>query len=72
MGASWRETLIAELRALRANDPVKLLSMYRHLKGLGVENQLPPHVSFTGMIDAIVEDEPRRQQSADPPEEMTE
>ena len=51
---------MAELRDLRASDPVKLLAMYRHLAGLGVDNQLPRGVSFMSMIDALLDDEGKR------------
>jgi len=50
----------ADLYAMKATDPIKLLALYRHIKGLGVDSQLPPHVSFNTMIDAILQHEQRQ------------
>jgi hypothetical protein len=54
---NWREMRAAELRELRQCDPIKLLAMYRNLVGLGVDSQLPQGVSFTAMIEALLDDE---------------
>ena len=60
--ADWRQIRRAELVELRSADPVKLLALYRGLKGLGVDSRLPPGVSFTSMIDALLDEEARRRE----------
>jgi hypothetical protein len=54
------ESRRAELYAMKATDPIELLALYRHMTGLGVDSQLPHHVSFNMMIDAILEHEQRQ------------
>jgi hypothetical protein len=60
---SWREHRMDELMQIRTSDPMKLICMYRYLKGLGECNQLPYGVSFTSMIRAILDDEANQQSS---------
>jgi hypothetical protein len=54
------------LSGLRSSDPVRLITMYRDIAGLTVDNQLPYRTSFTGMIEAILaSEEQSRQHMAD-------
>jgi hypothetical protein len=53
----WRELRLCELHALKSTDPAKLISMYRGVASLSVDNRLPRGVSFTGMINAILDHE---------------
>jgi hypothetical protein len=62
MAGSWREQRFSELLALRASDPVTLISMYCQLAGLGASNQLPAGVSFMSMIDALLDAEALKRQ----------
>ena len=51
-----RERRVAELRVLQYNDPRGLIEQYCRVMGEIATNQLP-HVSFSRMIDTIVDHE---------------
>jgi hypothetical protein len=51
-----RERRVAELRVLQFNDPRHLIEQYCKIAGELTSKQLP-HVSFSRMIDAIVDHE---------------
>ncbi len=45
----------AQLWGVRASDPAKLVSLYRYAVGLDVLDQLPAGVTFTEMVDTILD-----------------
>lgn len=53
------ERRVAELRALQQADPRALIDLYCRLKGQVSTSQLPLGVSFSRMIESIVEQEER-------------
>jgi len=59
----FREHRLAELRALLSSDPRSLIDRYCLISGELGGKQLP-HVSFTRMIDAILEHEEQTEKSA--------
>ena len=54
MDEAFRERRAAELRALQSNDPRELIAKYCEISGSPASNQLPHGVSFSRMIEAIV------------------
>jgi hypothetical protein len=58
-----RERRIAELRALQANDPRELIAKYCEIAGEMVGSQLPHRVSFSRMIDSIIDFEAASEKS---------
>jgi len=56
MDESTRERRVAELRVLQFHDPRHLIEQYCKITGEASSNQLP-HVSFSRMIDTIVDHE---------------
>ena len=52
-----RERRIAELRAMQLNNPRNLIEKYCKIAGESTSKQLPHGVSFSRMIDVIVEHE---------------
>ena len=63
MDESKRERRVAELRVLQFNDPRGLIEQYCRITGEAATNQLP-HVSFSRMIDTIVDHEAVREKSS--------
>ena len=58
MSQSWRERRRAELGAARSGlELLKIVLLYRDAVGLDLFEQLPPHLCFADMIDAIIERE---------------
>jgi hypothetical protein len=57
MPVSWRENRLSQLNAMRSHDPARIISMYRAIAGLTVDNQLPHNASFMSMIGVILENE---------------
>jgi hypothetical protein len=53
-----RAARIAELQEIRERDPVALLLAYRRIAGLNATESLPSGVTFTMIIQAIVDNEP--------------
>ena len=54
---SLRERRVAELRVLQCSDPRELIDQYCKITGESNGNQLPHQVSFSRMIDTIVDHE---------------
>ena len=54
MDDAFRERRVAELRVLQSSDPRELLAKYCEISGELASNQLPHGVSFSRMIEAIV------------------
>jgi len=52
-----RAARIAELREIRERDPVALPLAYRRIAGLNATESLPSGVTFTMIIQAIVDSE---------------
>jgi hypothetical protein len=44
----------AELAVLKQNDPQRIVSLYRRVFHLPESKQMPPHVGFNLMIEAIL------------------
>ena len=63
MDEVFRERRIAELRALQSSDPRELIAKYCEIAGEPTGNQLPHGVSFSRMIDAIVDFEATSEKS---------
>ena len=57
MSVIWRQNREAELRALSHANPARLVGMFRAISGLDELRQLPLSVSFTSMIEAILDHE---------------
>jgi hypothetical protein len=53
------ERRAAELHLLRATDPAQIIDYYRRIAAVSADGQLPPGVSFTKMIHAILVHEVR-------------
>jgi hypothetical protein len=64
MSDSWRERRRAELAAPRSLELLRLVLLYREARGLDLYEQLPAGLSFSEMIDAIVEHESEQLQRA--------
>ena len=54
MDEACRERRMAELRVLQSSDPRELITKYCEISGELASNQLPHGVSFSRMIEAIV------------------
>jgi len=63
MDESTRERRVAELRVLQFNDPRGLIEQYCRITGEVSTSQLP-HVSFSRMIDTIVDHEAADEKSS--------
>ncbi len=63
MDESTRERRVAELRVLQFNDPRNLIERYCKISGEASSKQLP-HVSFSRMIDTIVDHEAQTEKSS--------
>ena len=63
MDDAFRERRTGELRALQTNDPRELLAKYCEITGQLASSQLPHGVSFSRMIDAIVDFESASEKS---------
>jgi hypothetical protein len=57
MDDATRERRIAELRVMQFNNPRHLIEEYRRIAGESASNQMPHGVSFSRMIDTIVDHE---------------
>jgi hypothetical protein len=64
MSDSWRVWRAAELRALSNSDPSRIIGIYRHAADLDELRPLPPKVSFTSMIEMILDHEEEVQRFA--------
>jgi hypothetical protein len=64
MDEALRERRVAELRVLQFNNPRELIDYYRHLVGESPSTQMPLGVSFSRMIDTIVDHEIHGEKSA--------
>jgi hypothetical protein len=54
---------VAELRVLQCNDPRELIDQYCKIAGESNGKQMPHGVSFSRMIDTIVEHEAEAERS---------
>jgi hypothetical protein len=63
MDEAFRDRRAAELRALQSNDPRELIAKYCEISGEATSNQLPHGVSFSRMIETIVNFEARSEKS---------
>ena len=63
MDDTLRQRRVAELRVLQFSDPRNLINRYRAIAGEPVSNQLPHGVSFSRMIDTIIDHEERTETS---------
>jgi len=54
---SLRERRVAELRILQLNNPRNLIEQYCKIAGKSTSKQMPHGVSFSRMIDTIVDHE---------------
>jgi hypothetical protein len=57
MDDSWRERREAELRVMQHNDPRGLIELYCKIAGETASSQMPRGVSFSRMIDTIIDQE---------------
>jgi hypothetical protein len=57
MDEAIRERRVAELRVLQSNNPRQLIDQYCRLVGESPGNQMPHGVSFSRMIETIVDHE---------------
>jgi len=57
MTSSWREHRRAELTAARSLELLRLVLLYREASGMDLYEQLPTGLSFSDMIDTIVDHE---------------
>jgi hypothetical protein len=58
MGTNWREQRRAELSAARSGlELLRVVLLYRDAVGLDLYRQLPSSLSFTNMVDAILDRE---------------
>jgi hypothetical protein len=57
MDEPTRERRVAELRVLQFNNPRGLIDLYCKITGQSAGNQMPHGVSFSRMIDTIVDQE---------------
>jgi hypothetical protein len=64
MDEACRERRMAELRALQSSDPRELIAKYCATTGEPASSQLPHGISFSRMIESIVEFEGAREKSA--------
>jgi hypothetical protein len=51
----WRVRRHAELLSIRNTEPERLIALYRFVTGLVVSTEPPPCVSFTTMIETILD-----------------
>ena len=63
MDDACRERRVAELRILQSSDPRELVAKYCEISGELASNQLPHGVSFSRMIEAIVDFEATSEKS---------
>ncbi len=63
MDEAYRERRTAELRSLQSSDPRELLAKYCEITGDAAGSQLPHKVSFSRMIESIVEFEAAHEKS---------
>jgi len=66
MDAAEREQRIAELRRMQLSNPRDLIEHYCRIAGAMSGSQMPRGVSFSRMIDAIVEYEATTRSSSQP------
>ncbi len=64
MDETFRERRVVELRALQASDPRELIAKYCGITGEPTSSQLPHGVSFSRMIETIVDFEAAHEKSA--------
>jgi hypothetical protein len=57
MDEASRERRMAELRVLQFDDPRTLIERYRLIAGESPSSQMPRGVSFSRMIDTIIDHE---------------
>ena len=57
MDEASRERRVAELRVLQFGDPRSLIERYRLIAGESPSSQMPRGVSFSRMIDTIIDHE---------------
>jgi hypothetical protein len=63
MDEGFRERRVSELRALQSSDPRELITKYCEITGELASNQLPHGVSFSRMIETIVDCESASEKS---------
>ena len=63
MDQASRERRVAELRVLQFDDPRSLIERYRLIAGESPSSQMPRGVSFSRMIDTIIDHESTTQSS---------
>jgi len=57
MDETTRARRVAELRVVQCENPKQLIDRYCRIVGEPPSSQLPPHASFSKMIDTIVDAE---------------
>ncbi len=57
MNEAFRERRVAELRLVQFDDPRSLIEQYRRIVGESPSSQMPRDVSFSRMIDTIIDHE---------------
>ena len=66
MSSNWRERRRAELGAAQSGlELLKVVLLYRDAVGLDLYQQLPSHLCFNDMIDAILDHEADAVQQAE-------
>jgi len=65
MDDAFRERRVAELRVLQMNNPRSLIAQYCEIVGESPGTQLPHGVSFSRMIETIVNRESTTEQAHD-------
>jgi len=63
---TFREQRVDELRAMQLSNPRSLIEQYRKIAGKMGGKQLPHGISFSRMIDAIVDHEVQTEKSSHP------
>jgi len=57
MDEASRQRRVAELRVVQFDDPRSLIDRYRQIAGESPSTQMPRGVSFSRMIDTIIDHE---------------
>jgi len=58
----WKQNRLLELQQMRQTDPARLIALYCGIGHVDEKGQLPYGISFSHMIDSILEREDRSHQ----------